>query len=143
MSFKDAFIRYAELLHKLDVSFEAEEIAKIQPLVVPAFHKLGEDKVKSLRYVKKAIEEAIENADSNKSNEARVAAYLGKEIPVGFITNKSAKDIISNAYQLYGIKKSGKATDLENWFNCKAVSKRIDSKVVRGYEIYGSKMIYN
>ena len=143
LSFKDAFIRYAELLHKLDVSLEAEEIAKIQPLVVPAFHKLGEDKVKSLRYVKKAVEEAIENADSNKSNEARIAIYISKEIPVGFITNKSAKDIISKAYQLYGIKKTGKATDLENWFNCKAVSKRIDSKVVRGYEIYGSKMIYN
>ena len=92
---------------------------------------------------KKAVEEAIENADSNKSNEARIAIYISKEIPVGFITNKSAKDIISKAYQLYGIKKTGKATDLDNWFNCKAVSKRIDNKVVRGYEIYSSKLIYN
>lgn len=143
LSFKDAYIRYAELLDSLSVSNEAEEIAKIQPLVVPAYHKLGSDKVKSLRYIKKAVEEAIENEGKDTSKEARVAQLITSRIEIGFISNKSAKKIINECYELIGINKKGKATDLVNWFNCKETNKRIDDKQVNGYEIYSSRIIFD
>lgn len=142
LSFKDAFIKYAELIDNLDLSLQADEIAKVQPLVVPAYHKLGVDKVRNLKYVKKAVEEAIENIGTNSSNEARIAQYITKKISIGFISSKSAKEIINEAYQLYNINKKGKATDLNDWFNCKETVKRIDGKSVKGYEIYNSKLLF-
>ena len=142
LSFKDAFLRYSELRDSLSVGLEADEIAKVQPLVVPAYYKLGADKVRSLRYIKKAVEEAIENADSDKSNEIRAAEYIIKKIGIGFISSKSAKTIIKEVYQLYNINKTGKASDLDNWFNCKEITKRVDGKVVKGYEIYSPKFIF-
>ena len=142
LSFKDAFLRYSELRDSLSVGLEADEIAKVQPLVVPAYYKLGADKVRSLRYIKKAVEEAIENADSDKSNEIRAAEYIIKKIGIGFISSKSAKTIIKEVYQLYNINKTGKASDLDNWFNCKEITKRVEGKVVKGYEIYSPKFIF-
>lgn len=142
LSFKDAFIKYAELIDNLDLSLQADEIAKVQPLVVPAYYKLGVDKVRSLRYIKKAVEEAIESTGTNNSNEARISRYITSKISIGFISSKSAKEIINEAYQLYNINKKGKASDLSKWFNCKETVKRIDSKSVKGYEVYNSKLIF-
>lgn len=143
LSFKDAFLRYSELRDSLSVGLEADEIAKVQPLVVPAYYKLGKDRVRSLRYIKKAVEEAINNIDSDKSKEVRAAEYIIKKIGIGFISSKSAKTLIKEAYQLYNINKTGKASDLDDWFNCKETTKRIDGKSVKGYEIYSPKFIFN
>ena len=143
LSFKDAFIKYAELIDNLDLSLQADEIAKVQPLVVPAYYKLGKDRVRSLKYIKKAVEEAIRNIDTDKSKETRAAEYITKKIGTGFISSKSAKAIINEAYQLYGINKTGKASDLDNWFNYKATNRRIDNKQVSGYEIYSPKIVFS
>ena len=143
LSFKDAFLRYSELRDSLSVSFETDEIAKVQPLVVPAYYKLGKDRVRSLKYIKKAVEEAIRNIDTDKSKETRAAEYITKKIGTGFISSKSAKAIINEAYQLYGINKTGKASDLDNWFNYKATNRRIDNKQVSGYEIYSPKIVFS
>lgn len=143
LSFKDAFLRYSELRDSLSVSFEADEIAKVQPLVVPAYYKLGKDRVRNLKYIKKAVEEAINNIDSDKSKEVRAAEYITNKIGTGFISSKSAKTIINETYQLYSINKKGKASDLDNWFNCKAVNRRIDNKQVSGYEIYSPKIVFS
>ena len=143
LSFKDAFLRYSELRDSLSVGFEADEIAKVQPLVVPAYYKLGKDRVKSLKYIKKAVEEAIRNINTDKSKEIRAAEYITKKIRTGFISSKSAKAIINETYQLYGINKTGKASDLDNWFNCKATNRRIDNKQVSGYEIYSPKIVFS
>lgn len=143
LSFKDAFLRYSELRDSLSVGFEADEIAKVQPLVVPAYYKLGKDRVRSLKYIKKAVEEAIRNINTDKSKETRAAEYITKKIRTGFISSKSAKAIISETYQLYDINKKGKASDLNNWFNCKETSKRIDGKKYAGYEIYSPKIVFS
>ena len=142
LSFKDAFLRYSELRDSLSVGLEADEIAKVQPLVVPAYYRLGVDKVRSLKYIKKAVEEAINNIDLDKSKEVRAAEYITKKIGIGFISSKSAKTLIKEAYQLYNINKTGKASDLDDWFNCKETTKRIDGKSVKGYEIYSPKFIF-
>ena len=61
MSFKEAFLKYAELSkNPYCMDEEAKNhLAAIQPLIVDAYSKLGEDKVRSLKYVKKAIETAL------------------------------------------------------------------------------------
>ena len=67
MPFKDAYLKYSELRKNLDFAGQAKEIARIQPLVVDAYNKLGDDAVKKLRYIKKNIEKALINSDDSKS----------------------------------------------------------------------------
>ena len=59
LSFKDAFIRYAEIYDNMIYSFETDHILSIQPLVEAAYHKLGVEKVRSLRYVKSSVKDAL------------------------------------------------------------------------------------
>lgn len=143
LSFKEAFIRYAELANKITFNNEIEQIANIQPLVVPAFNKLGSEKVKSLKYIKKAVEEAIKNEGKDIDKETRAAQLITSRIGIGFISLKTAKEIINECYNLIGIERKGKAADLTNWFNCTEVNRRLENKRIKGYEIYSQKIIFN
>lgn len=142
ISFKDAFLRYAELVHNMVMTTEVDSLAKIQPLIVPAYHRLGIDKVKKLRYVKSAVEDALSNLDADKNRDTKIAMILSKKIGIGF--NKSA-DIISyitEAYNTVGCTDKVKASNIDRWFECEPTSKRIDGKVAKGYIIYRPKMIF-
>ena len=113
ISFKDAFLRYAELVHNMVMTTEVDSLAKIQPLIVPAYHRLGIDKVKKLRYIKSAVEDALSNLDADKNRDTKIAMILSKKIGIGF--NKSA-DIISyitEAYNTVGWRKRSIPTHLE------------------------------
>ena len=142
MDFKTAFNKYAELATSI-VPNDAliEIIKKQQPLVIPAYNKLGVDKVKKLRYVKSAIENAIINLDSNKSSDIKLAKMILDKISIGFISSKRAKEIIASAYKELKIDDSPKASNLIKWFDCKEITKKVDGKVVKGYEIYSPKFI--
>lgn len=142
ISFKDAFLRYAELVHNMVMTTEVDTLAEIQPLIVPAYHRLGIDKVKKLRYVKSAVEDALSNLDADKNRDTKIAMILSKKIGIGF--NKSA-DIISyitEAYNTVGCTDKVKASNIDKWFECEPTSKRIDGKVAKGYIIYRPKMIF-
>lgn len=140
LTFKDAFIRYAYLLQNMIITEETEVLAKQHPLIIPAYHKLGVDKVKKLRYIKRSIENALINLQSDKSNEIKLAKMITSKIKIGFISSNQAKEIIANAYKELGITDKAKASDLSKWFDCKEAPKRIDGKVVKGYEIYMNKI---
>lgn len=143
MDFKTAFNKYVEIATSIVPNDTLVElIKKQQPLVIPAYHKLGVDKVKKLRYVKSAIENAIINSDSNKSSDIKLAKMMTDKIAIGFISSKRAREIISGAYKELKISDSPKASDLSKWFDCKETPKRIDGKVIKGYEIYCPKFIF-
>ena len=144
MSFKEAFLKYAELAkNPYCMDEEAKNhLAAIQPLIVDAYNKLGEDKVRSLKYVKKAIETALLNQNKDNSNEYKVAKILNDYIHIGFISSAELKANIAKAYEILGIIRKAKATDIEGYFDCKATSKRIEGKVTKGYEIYRTKCIF-
>ena len=144
LSFKEAFLKYAELAkNPYCMDEEAKNhLAAIQPLIVDAYNKLGEDKVRSLKYVKKAIETALLNQNKDNSNEYKVAKILNDYIHIGFISSAELKANIAKAYEILGIIRKAKATDIEGYFDCKATSKRIEGKVTKGYEIYRTKCIF-
>lgn len=142
MSFKDAFLRYAELISKMVITTETDTLAKIQPLIVNAYHRLGVDKVRSLRYSKSAVEAALINWESDKNKDTKVAQILGKRIKTGFYSSADIKGWISEAYTAVGITNKIKATDLTNWFDCEASTKRIDSKVTKGFIVYRPKIVF-
>ena len=134
-SFEEEFKRYC---NRGNFALDDDSYSK---LCRDAYKLLGPDKVRSLRYGKKAVENAILNLDKDKDLNFKMAIALNKEIPVGFISNKDAKSLIKKIFETFGHNEAAKATLLDRWFNCKAVSKRIDGCVVKGYDIYSPKFI--
>ena len=80
LTFKEAFLQYAALRQSYDFTNKAEQIAKVHPLVVEAYNKLGTDKVKSLRYVKSAIQKELADIDITKSQDEKVSALIHEAV---------------------------------------------------------------
>lgn len=120
-------------------------LEKEQPLIRSAYHQLGEEKVKSLRYVKKSIENALTSLENDKTTEQRLAKMITNSIKTPTsITVAKANSIIDEAYQQLGITHKAKAKELHKWFECSdQLSKRIDGKVTKVVEIYRAKFIFN
>lgn len=79
ISFKDAFIRYAELnsnKFQLGIDSELDYLVNAQPLIVAAYNKLGVEKVRKLRYIKKEIEKALCASENNKNIDTKIAKIL-------------------------------------------------------------------
>ena len=142
LSFKEAYLKYSELRKGFDFGNQATEIAKIQPLVVDAYNKLGDDMVRKLRYIKKDIEKTLINSDDSKSQFEKVGAILKKSIFCPTVeTCPRLKHLIDEAYRAVGIKKEAKAADITKWFECKKTSERIEGVTTAVYKIYTPKLM--
>ena len=117
---------------------------KNESLLREAYTKLGADRVRSLRYTKKSIQNALISLDNTKDVEQKIASIMVKNIPTGeTITVAKANQIITNAYTRVGIKHTAKAKDLHKWFECSdPISKRIDGRVVKCVDLYRPKFIF-
>ena len=74
-------------------------LEQLQPLIKVAYEKLGVDKVRSLRYVKKSVEAAIDSLESNKDIEQKLAIMMVRLIPVGSaITVARVNKLMEQAY---------------------------------------------
>lgn len=144
ISFKDAFLRYVELQSSRFTltNEEADYLVLVQPLIVDAYYKLGADRVRNLRYVKKAVEDALVNLDADKSNENKIAKLLQSRIEIGFNSTADLQAAIASAYSTVGVERKVKASDIEKYFDAKSCTKRLDGKVTRGYEVYRSKIVF-
>ncbi len=142
LSFKDAYLKYSEFRKGFDLGNQAAEIAKIQPLVVDAYSKLGDDMVRKLRYIKKDIEKALINSDDGKSQFEKVSAILTKSISYPTVeTCRTLIRLLGEAYHAVGIKKEAKAADITKWFECKKTSVRIEGVPTTVYKIYTPKLM--
>ena len=69
LSFKDAFLKYADLAESHPYAPGLIILEQQQPLIKLAYEKLGVEKVKKLRYVKKAIETTLNCLEEDKTKE--------------------------------------------------------------------------
>ena len=143
-SFKEAFNQYADIVAVNPHAPALVLLEQQQPLIREAYHKLGVERVRNLRYTKKSIEAALSCLDEEKTKEQKVALLIVKLIPSGeSITIEQALDKISLAYNEVGITKIPKSKDLHQWFDCSdPVSRRIDGKVKKVVDIYRSKIVF-
>ena len=143
MTFEEAYKLYSDLRKKVDYSGTTETLEKQFPLLQPAYDKLGDEVVKYLKYVQKKIKEQLVcNSDTTTINN-KVFKIIKDDIKLQtFMSSKKIKDILKNAYQLTNKTGTAKASDIENWYECKETLKTIDGKTVRGYEIYRSKLVF-
>ena len=145
ISFKDAFIRYTELnsnKFQLGIDSELEYLVNAQPLIVDAYNKLGADKVKKLRYIKKDIEKALCASEADKNLDTRIAKILYTSLQLGFNSSAIIKSRIKEAYDLVGSTDKAKATEIEKYFDCSETNKKIDGKTTRGYILNSKKYIF-
>lgn len=144
LTFKDAFLKYADMISKNQFTPLLTTLEQEQPLIRAAYHKLGVDKVRSLRYIKKSVENALISLEKDKTIEQKIAHIIINTIPAeDTITVSDANRIIEEAYQQLGIEHKAKAKELHNWFECsEPKSKRINGKVVKVVEIYRSKFLF-
>ena len=143
-TFKELFLIYDDYMRNHPFSPYIMTMEQNEPLLREAYIKLGADKVKSLRYTKKAIQDALINIGSAEDAEQKVARIMIKNIPTGEpIKVAKANQIIADAYSTVGFKHTAKAKDLHKWFECSdPISKRIDGKVVKCVDIYRAKYIF-
>lgn len=145
ISFKDAFIRYAELSSskfQLCIDSELEYLVNSQPLIVDAYNKLGVDRVRKLRYTKKDVEKALCATESTKNIDTKIAKILYTSLQLGFNSSASIKSYIKEAYELVGITDKAKATDITKWYNADEKTIRIDGKPTKGYILNSKKYIF-
>lgn len=83
ISFKNAFLQYTELINSNPHAPALLFLEQLQPLVKVAYEKLGVKKVRSLRYVKKSVEAALNSLDEDKDLEQRLARMMVDLIPTG------------------------------------------------------------
>ena len=144
ISFKDAFLKYAELINDNPHSPALLFLEQLQPLIKVAYHKLGVERVRNLRYIKKSIEAALSCLEDDKTKEQKLALLMVKLIPTATtITVANILDKMSQAYNEIGISRKPKTKDLHQWFDCsESYSKRINGKVKKVVDIYRSKIIF-
>ena len=144
LSFKDAFLRYAKIMSDDPLSPARLLLEEQQPLIREAYHKLGGERVRNLRYIKKSVEAALSCLDDDKNKEQKLAQLIVRLIPTAAtITVSSALNKLSQAYNEIGISRKPKSKELHQWFDCSdPYSKRIDGKPTKVVEIYRSKLIF-
>lgn len=146
IGFKDAFIRYAELnsnKFQLGIDSEIEYLVNAQPLVVDAYNKLGTDRVRSLRYIKKDIEKAIYSLEDDRNLDTRIAKILDASITIGFNKGSDIRKKIQEAYDLVKNGAKAKSTDITNWYNAEPKNLRIDGKQTKGYNVISKKFVFS
>lgn len=144
ISFKEAFLKYVELQNNRFMlsSEEADYLVMVQPLIVDAYYKLGADRVRNLRYCKRAIEDALVNLDADKSKENKIAKLLQPRVEIGFNSTADLQAALAAAYTAVNDTRAVKASDIEKYFDAKSCTKRVEGKVTRGYEVYKSKIVF-
>ena len=143
MKFEEAYKLYSDLRKKVDYSGTTEALEKQYPLLRPAYDKLGDEVVKYLKYVQKKIKDQLICNSDTSTIDNKIYKIIKDDIKLQtFMPSKKLKEILKNAYELTGKVGTAKASDIENWFECKEIRKTIDEKTVRGYEIYRSKLVF-
>ena len=144
ITFKEAFLQYAKIMSEDPHSPALMLLEQQQPLIKQAYDKLGVERVRNLRYIKKSIEAALSCLDDEKTKEQKLALLMVELIPTATtITVANVLDKMSQAYNEIGISKKPKTKDLHHWFDCsEPYSKRINGKVKKVVDIYRSKIIF-
>lgn len=129
--------------YTFDIEFRASAFKKY-PFLKEAINKLGFAKLGTLNYVQKDIKAELvrSSSDSEGIKIAKVAKLLGFSNGE-FIPSSKLKNRIGEIYTELGIKRTPKAADIDNWFEVKPASKRVDGKMVAGFTIIRNKIIIN
>lgn len=151
VSFRDLFIEYTRLREKqgmiLCLGNRTDRVALIEqekPLIREAYEKLGEKRVKELGYQVTNIKRELiklKHTDCTK----KILEMLFQEGYTDSDCTRTCAQIKKDLQEIYDCLEIGKkavATDLQQWFNIKRTSPKIDGKTTDCITIIRKKIIY-
>ncbi len=115
-------------------SAELGMFKKQEPLIDEAFHVLGRERMKTLKYRRKDIKNELKARDSIIRNAPAIVLKL--YLKAGqWISKNEAKVKIQEVYNKLGITTNATSKHLENWYTLKEKNRNIKGKRVKGYVI--------
>ena len=96
-------------------------------LVKEAIEKLTPEEVRAARYTKKAVKELLISKNEKLNQFTKAIKMIKKEMPYNeFIPVAKVKEMLANIYEILGIEKKAKATDITAFFYAKRATRRIN-----------------
>ena len=144
-SFKDLFELYCEIQDSGAMSMKEDEritfIRIHKPEVIEAYHKLGKERVRELKYHVGNIKREI-IATKDKKDDYKIVEMLSNTFPLMEpIPVKRIKEEVGKIYQVIGRKATAKATDVENWFDVQQTQKQVGGKNTRCFILLRKKLM--
>ena len=144
-NFKDIYTRYSEIMREKPIMFktdwEIELSEAIYPFIRDAYTKLGDQKVKALKYRVGAIQDAL-TAMSKVDTDLKIVEMADRRFPKQTpIPVKKIKEELQKIYDTLGISRRAKATDMEQWYDTATSPRRIDGKNVSCMTIIRSRFV--
>ena len=96
-------------------------------LVKEAIEKLTPEEVRAARYTKKAVKELLISKNEKLNQFTKAIKMIKKEMPYNeFVPVAKVKAMLANVYEILGIEKKAKATDITAFFYAKRATRRIN-----------------
>ena len=131
--FQDLFERYCEIRENepeicFSPSIERQMIETKNPLVREAYEKIGAAEVRKMKYRQSNIKRRL-IAESRKYFAVKVVEMLDLSLKKQtWIPSAKVKTALQKIYDSLGIKKTAKATDIDEWYEVQRESRYIDGK---------------
>lgn len=101
-------------------------------MVKEAIEKLTPEEVRAARYTKKAVKELLISKNEKLNKFTKAIKMIKKEMPYNeFVPVAKVKEMLANIYEILGIEKKAKATDITAFFYAKESRIRINGKIER------------
>lgn len=141
---KDICIEYDALVKSNRFGNNIERmnlIAKERPILIEAYYALGLEKMVELKFNQTNIKRHMIK-QSDIPQKGKIKEMMLERIGIlKSIEVSKAKDIIADIYSFLGVKKTAKATDLNEYFICKEYIKKCNGKSVKYFEIIKERII--
>lgn len=96
-------------------------------LVKEAIEKLTPEEVRAARYTKKSVNELLISKNEKLNQFTKAIKMIKKEMPYNeFVPVAKVKEMLANVYEILGIEKKAKATDITAFFYAKRATRRIN-----------------
>ena len=127
ITFKEAYLKALSCQDLV----QRDQYLKVD-LVKEAIEKLTPEEVRAARYTKKAVKELLILKNEKLNQFTKAIKIIKKEMPYNeFVPVAKVKTILANVYEILGVDKKAKATDITAFFYAKEMVKRIDGRVER------------
>lgn len=131
--FQDLFERYCEIRDNepkicFNPNIERQMIETKNPLVMEAYEKIGAAEVRKMKYRQSNIKRRL-IAENQKNFAVKVVEMLDLALKKQtWIPSAKIKAELQKIYDSLGIKKTAKATDIDEWYEVQRGSRYIDGK---------------
>lgn len=127
ITFKEAYLKALSCQDLV----QRDQYLKVD-MVKEAIEKLTPEEVRAARYTKKTIKELLISKNEKLNQFTKAIKMIKKEMPYNeFVPVAKVKAMLANVYEILGIEKKAKATDITAFFYAKESRIRINGKIER------------